>query len=66
MEGAAKWLATGPENQGFVMSDRGSIPPPSANMENAGAGSPSGLLNRSEAKVSMVRRHHSPPIAPFV
>lgn len=30
MEGAAKWLATGPENQGKAMSLKGSIPSPSA------------------------------------
>lgn len=34
MEGAARWLATGPENQGD-RKVRGSIPPPSANPERA-------------------------------
>jgi hypothetical protein len=34
MEGAAKWLATGPENQGYRKA-RGSIPPPSARTVNA-------------------------------
>jgi hypothetical protein len=31
MEGAAKWLATGLENRGLVMSQWGSIPPLSSN-----------------------------------
>ena len=30
LEGAAEWSANGPENRGLVMSQRGSIPPPSA------------------------------------
>lgn len=33
MEGAAKWLATGLENQGSGNA-RGSIPPPSSNIES--------------------------------
>ena len=51
MESAAKWLATGPENQGF-RKDRGSIPPLSANREGAGVGSPNGLLNRRGLQAS--------------
>ncbi len=41
--------------------DKGSIPSPSANLEDARAGSRSGLLNRSGSRGPMVRRHHLPP-----